>query len=311
MTINMERIIIFGGSGFIGKHLINELKQDYKIIVVSRRRRTTEKSLGKNIIVERLRSRDISKLVEQIDGAKAVVNLAGENVGGRWSAKKMEKIRKSRLDVDSIIARSVRQATNKPEVVIQGSAIGIYGFSRQDIEITEDYSLGQRGFLPKVALSHEEAMSQLESFTRVVYIRTGLVLDKNDGALSKMAEPFKYFIGGRLGNGKQWNSWIHIEDEVRAIRFLIENNNCSGAFNLTSPNPVENRELAKNLAKVLHRPYYFHVPSFVIRLFLGRMGSELLISGLKVIPENLLAKGFKFKHEDIYDTLVDLYKEKN
>jgi uncharacterized protein len=303
----MNKIIIFGGSGFIGKHLVNELKDDYDVIIISRRKRSVEATLDKSVTVARLRRRDISKLTELLNGAKAVINLAGENVGGRWTAKKMEKIRKSRLDVDSIIARVVRLVENKPEVVIQGSAIGIYGYTRNNIAITEEISVGQRGFLPKVAASHEEAFNQLESQTRVIYLRTGLVLDGKDGALAKIARQFKLYTGGRIGNGKQWNSWIHIDDEVRAIRFLIENENSQGAYNLTSPNPVTNHEFSKTLAKVLHKPYYFHVPSFVIRLFLGRMGDELLVCGLKVVPKKLIADGFEFKFKEIDEALKNIY----
>ncbi len=304
----MEKIIVFGGSGFIGKHLTNELVRNYNVVVVSRHRRTVESKLNNEVTVVRLRKRDNTRLVEQIDGAKAVINLAGENVGGRWSERKMEKIRRSRLDIDSIIVRAIIAAKNKPEVVIQGSAIGIYGFTRNTIDITEETTLGKRGFLPKVAISHEELFNQLESLTRVVYIRTGLVLDDKEGALPKIAKLIKSYLGGKMGSGLQWNSWIHIEDEVRAIKYLIENTSCSGAYNLTAPNPVQNKEFTNSLAKVLKRPSFLTAPAFAIRLFLGAMGNELLLNGLKVIPEKLTNEGFKFKYENINEAFTDIYQ---
>lgn len=303
----MKKIIIFGGSGFIGKHLIDELKDDFDIVVVSRHRRTVDKQFNGSVTVERLKTRDLTKLIAQFEGAEAVINLAGESVSGRWNEKKMDRIRKSRLDVDSIIIRTIRGTTNKPKVVIQASSTSVYGFSRNTIDVTEETTMGQRGFLPKVAIGHEEAFEQLEKLTRVVYIRTGLVLDANDGALPKIAAPFNLYVGGKLGNGNQWNSWIHIKDEVRAIRFLIENGNARGAYNLTAPNPVKQKQLAVQMGLVLKRPSFLPKPSFLLRLFLGNMVDELLLNGLKVLPKRLVDEGFKFDFETIEDALSDIY----
>ena len=303
----MERIIIFGGSGFIGKHLIDQLATNYEVVVISRYPKSFNHNNNKNVKVERLRRRDTSKLTKLFDGSKAIINLAGESVSGKWTEKKMEKIRKSRLDIDSIIIRTIRYTENKPEVVIQGSAIGIYGYTRNTINITEETSFGQRGFLPKVAISHEESFKQLESTCRVVYARTGLVLDSKEGALPKIARQFKLFIGGKIASGKQWNSWIHIDDEVRAIEFLLENNNCVGAFNLTAPNPVQNKDFSSSLAKALNRPSFITAPSYMIQLFYGKMGKELIITGLKVLPTKLLKAGFSFNHVDIDEAFNDIY----
>jgi len=303
----MKKIIIFGGSGFIGKHLIEQLVDDYKVIVISRRPKTTALNLNKKVTVERLRSRNVDKISALFEDAKAVINLAGENIGGRWNERKMSKIKKSRLDVDNIIIRAARGTVNIPEVFILGSSIGIYGFSRNTIDVTEKTPNGQRGFLPKVAISHEETFHQLEKLSRIVYIRTGFVLDANEGALQKMAAPFKMYMGGKLANGKQWNSWIHILDEVRAIKFLIENNESKGAYNLTAPNPITQKEMAKNIGKSLNRPSFLTKPSFALRIFLGSMADELLINGVRVIPERLLNEGFKFKYETIDEAFNDLY----
>jgi uncharacterized protein (TIGR01777 family) len=303
----MKKVVIFGGSGFIGRHLVKELEKDYNVIVISRHPKTNDSMFGDNVKVERLRSRDITKLISFFEGAKAIINLSGENVGGRWTNRKMEAIKNSRLDTDNIIIRAARSVKIIPSVFIQGSAIGIYGFSRRNEDITEESPIGQRGFLPKVAISHEETFKQLEKLSRVVYVRTGLVLDANEGALQKMAAPYKMYLGGKLGNGKQWNSWIHIQDEVRAIRFLIENTDSSGPYNLTAPNPIQQNEMATKIGKSLDRPSFIAKPSFLLQIFLGNMANELLVNGLKVLPQRLLNEGFKFNYETIDDAFDNIY----
>lgn len=305
----MKKVIIFGGSGFIGKHLIEELKDNYSIIIISRKPRTVAENFGESIKVARLRRRDLTKISDYFEGAEAVINLAGENIGGYWNKKKMEKIRKSRLDVDNIIVRAFRATNDKPKVIIQGSAAGIYGFSRNTIDVTEETQLGQRGFLPKVAIGHEETFHQLEKLTRVVYIRTGLVLDAKEGALPKLALPFNLFIGGKLGSGKQWNSWIHIDDEVRAIKYLLENKSSQDAYNLVAPNPVKQEQLAAQIGQSLKRPNYLAKPAFILRLLLGVMADEVLLNGVKVIPNRLVNEGFKFNFETIESALSDIYKK--
>lgn len=303
----MKKVIIFGGSGFIGKHLIEELKDDYEVIVISRRHRTVAKEFNGRVKVERLRTRDLTKLTNLLEEAEAVINLAGESVGGRWNQRKMNKIRNSRLDVDNIIVRAVRNTKNKPQVIIQGSAIGIYGTSRDNIDITEKTALGQRSFLSKMTISHEKTFKQLEKLMRVIYIRTGLVLDAKEGVLSKIAGPFKWFIGGKIGSGNQWNSWIHIVDEVRAIRFLIENKSAQGAYNLTAPNPIKQKQLAAEVGKALNRSSYFPKPAFLLRLMFGNMANELILNGLRIIPERLIEDGFKFNFDNINAALSDIY----
>lgn len=303
----MKKVVIFGASGLIGSQLVEDLKKDYELVIVTRRPHTLRK-VYKNIAVERLRTRDLSKLIDHFEDAAAIINLAGEPISGRWTEKKMDAIKKSRIDVDSIIVRAFLTTVNKPKVVIQGSAIGIYGYSRMDKDIDETYALGKRGFLPKVAATHEEMFAQIEKHTRVLYIRSGIVLDKNKGALPKMALPVRLFVGGKLGNGKQWMSWIHIKDEARAIRFVMENENASGAYNLTAPVPVSNKSFSSSLSKVLSKPSLCWKPGFVLKFFLGKMADELLLKGLKVLPSKLLKEGFEFKYSNIDDALTDIYK---
>lgn len=304
----MKKIVIFGASGLIGSQLVEDMKRDYQLVIVTRRPHTLRK-VYKDIAVERLRTRDLSKIIKHFEGAAAVINLAGEPVSGRWSEKKMDVIKKSRLDVDSIIVRAFLSTVTRPKVVIQGSAIGIYGYSRMDKDIDETCVRGKRGFLPKVVATHEEMFVQIEKFTRVVYIRTGIVLDKNKGVLPKMALPVKLFAGGKFGSGKQWMSWIHIKDEARAIRFLMEKENSNGAYNLTAPNPVINKDFSSALSKVLGKPSLCWKPAFLLKLFLGKMADELLLKGLKVLPSKLLKEGFDFKYTDLGDALNDIYKD--
>jgi uncharacterized protein (TIGR01777 family) len=302
----MEKIVIFGGSGFIGKHLVEELKNDYNVIVISRHKNTTKKKLDKNVRVERLRHSDISKMTDAAEGAKAIINLAGENVGSKWSKRKMEQIEKSRLDIDSVVVRVIRSTKEKPKMLLQGSAIGIYGYSRTSEDITEETSYGQRGFLPKLAKSHEEAVEQVKSLVRIVYLRTGMVLGNDGGALPKIERQYKMGLGGQMGSGQHWNSWIHIKDEVRAIRYLLESETSSGAYNLTAPNPVTNKLFSQTIAKTMGKPNFFTTPAFVLRLGFGAMASELLLSGVKVLPARLLEDGFKFKYRNLESALEEL-----
>jgi len=302
----MERIVIFGGTGFIGTNLVKELCSDYEVVVISRHKRTAQKYFGDYAKVERLRKSSIDKTVELVNGSKAIINLAGENVGARWSESKMDKIRDSRLDVDSIVVRVIRLSNPKPKVLIQGSAIGIYGYSRTDIDITEDTPFGQRGFLTKLAKTHEEAVEHVKKDLRLVYIRTGMVLGIDGGALPKLMQQYNSMLGGKFGTGNQWNSWIHIDDQVKAIRYLIENDECSGPYNLTAPNPVMNKDFSKSLSQAMGKPNFFSVPSFILQLFLGSMAKELLLSGVKVLPQRLTDEGFKFRYNNLDSALENL-----
>jgi uncharacterized protein (TIGR01777 family) len=304
----MEKVVIFGGTGFIGRHLIDELKNDYEVIVISRHKHSTQKKLGDKVRVERLRKSDISKMTDAANGAKAIVNLAGENVGSKWTNSKMDRIQTSRAEIDSIVVRVIRATEKPPEVLIQGSAIGIYGYSRTNEDITEETSNGQRGFLPKLAITHEDAVKQVSSLLRLVFIRTGMVLGNEGGALPKMVKQFNSYVGGKMGDGKQWYSWIHIKDEVRAIRFLIESKEAKGAYNLTAPNPVRNEKFASALGSTLGKPSFLPSPSLILRLILGSMANELLLSGVKVLPGRLLDAGFKFDYSNIDNALEDLLK---
>ncbi len=305
----MKKVIIFGGSGFIGTHLISELRDNYDITIITRRPKSVAMQVNGKVKVQRLRKKHLSKLTQLFNNAKAVINLSGENIGGRWTTKQKNKIRNSRLDVDNIIIRAIRACSTPPEILMQGSSIGIYGLSRNTLKFTEDTPVGQRGFIAKVAVSHEETFEQLSSILRVIYIRTGLVLDAKQGVLPKLAKPYNMFLGGKIGSGKQWHSWIHIKDEVRAIKFLLENDEAKGAYNLTSPEPINQKELASKLSYYLDKPNVFSKSTFIVKIFLGRMADELILNGVRVLPNRLTESGFSFKYKTIDSALSNIYKK--
>jgi uncharacterized protein (TIGR01777 family) len=306
----MQKIAILGGTGFIGKHLINELKGDYEIVVLSRSPEKHQDLVRDNVDIlkaEYDNPDELSAILSTVDG---VINLVGESVGSRWNKAKKKKIYNSRIHNSRMIAEAFQLATKKPSFFIQGSGMGVYGKSleKQDMHVSEDASLATNSFLAKVGVDNENTVKELENMARVVYIRTGIVLDANEGALPQMTMPYYFFMGGPVGDGKQWNSWIHIKDEVRAIKFLIDHKELKGAFNLTAPNPVTNSQMAAAIGKAMGKPAAIHTPAFVLKLMLGEMADELLLNGLKVIPKRLLDAGFEFKYYTIEAALKDIYK---
>lgn len=303
----MKNILIFGGSGFIGRNLTKELSGNYNITVVSRNPDKQKQLFSSEINFAQIDYSNPDEIAPILNDTDAIINLAGENVGERWTNNKKQAIKNSRLNTNKFIISAFNACSNKPKVIIQGSGMGVYGFGPSDEEFNENSPLGTKGFLTEVGISHEKSIEVLAKETRLVYLRTGLVLDGKDGALPQMAMPFKFFGGGPVGNGKQWNSWIHIKDEVRAIRFLLENPEARGAYNLTAPNPVSNKQFAKALGKALHRPSSFPAPAFFLRLAMGDMADELLLSGVKIVPERLFQAGFRFQFEHLKDALKDIY----
>ena len=307
-SIEMKKIIIFGGSGFIGRHLIDELGDRYEILIPSRNPSLIEHKLPKNTQLFKLDFINFKNLVPFFEAADGIVNLAGENVSGRWTVRKKQAIENSRLNIDRLILKAFNASNHNIRFLVQGSGMGVYGLSRSKIEIDESSQLGIHGFLTKVGKEHEKALSSLEEKTRLIHIRTGLVLDKEEGALPQMASAFQHNLGGTMGSGKQWNSWIHIKDEVRAIKFLIENEASRGAYNLTAPNAVRQKEFSKLLGRALNKPSYLRKPAFLLRLMLREMADELLLRGLNIKPIRLLEEGFTFRFNTLEEALNDIYK---
>jgi uncharacterized protein (TIGR01777 family) len=240
-----------------------------------------------------------------IDGADGIINLAGEPIAGkRWSEAQKQKLRSSRIVSTRSLVSAIAKAQNKPKFLLSASAVGYYG-PHGDETITESSPPGS-DFLARLCVDWETEAKQAEAHgVRVAIIRTGIVLDRAQGALKKMVPPFKTYLGGPLGSGNQWMPWIHIEDEIGLLIFLMENENARGAFNATAPHPVTMEEFAKALGGVLNRPSWVSVPPSALALIVGEM-ADILLTGQRTIPEAALKLGYVFKYPTIGEALKSL-----
>lgn len=300
------RAIIAGGTGFIGRELVRELREHgWEILILSRNPGKVASVFENGGVIGM--PWDNGGWTDVIGPDTAVVNLAGENIAaGRWTAKRKRRILESRLKAGERINQAVEQANAAPGVLIQASAVGYYG-PRGSTPVNE-YTEPGTGFLADVARQWEASTAGLEQKgTRRCVIRTGMVLG-HGGALPKMLPSFRRYLGGHPGTGLQGVSWIHLRDEVRAIRFLMENPDASGPYNLCAPVPVNFRKFAHILGTVLNKPYKTPVPAFALRLLFGEMADELLLSGQFVLPERLTQAGFEFEFPELEDALRDVLR---
>lgn len=307
--MNKGAVIISGGSGFIGRALtLSLLGAGYEVAVLTRNPARAVSRFGRRVIAAAWDGRTSEGWLELASGARAIVNLAGENIGGgRWTQKRKRSIVRSRLDAGRAIVEMARSAARRPDVLIQASAVGYYG-PRTDEVVDESADSGE-GFLSSLAQDWEKSTAEVESLgVRRVVIRSGLVLDGGGGVLPRFLKQFRLFSGGPLGSGKQWLSWIHLRDEVAAIRFLLEREELSGVFNLTAPHPLTMKEFAHVLGKALRRPSLFRVPAILLRVFLGEMAEETILSGQRVVPRALLKAGFEFLYPDLNRAMEDILK---
>lgn len=313
------RVIITGGTGFIGRQLAEELLQNgYEVVALSRHPDTAN-GLPDRVRIERWDARtsmEWGRLAdgEGVDGGVAIVNLAGENLAGegflpsRWTDERKARIRDSRLNAGRAVVEAVEQAKVKPVVVIQSSGIGHYG-SRDDRVLTEEDPAGN-DFLAQLTVDWEGSTAGVTKFgVRHVSIRSGVVLSADEGALKRLILPFKLFAGGPMGSGKQGFAWIHPADEVGAICFLIEHPAASGPFNLVAPDPMTYSQFGVTLARVMGRPYWLPVPAFALRAALGEVASTVL-EGQRAMPANLLALGYKFRFPTAEGALRDLIQRR-
>jgi uncharacterized protein (TIGR01777 family) len=302
------RVIIAGGSGFIGRRLIVELLQARHEVTVLSRRPENVHNIFPAVRVEFWDAKTGSVLVNILDGAGAVINLTGESIAAkRWSSMQKKRILSSRIDSTCAIVNAIEQTHHRPSVLLNASAVAYYGNVPED-EVTEAYLKG-KGFLPDVCEQWEiEAQKAQEFGIRVVLLRTGIVLDKHEGALHKLLLPFRIFIGGPLGKGRQWFPWIHAQDEVYAILFAIEHERVDGPLNLAAPQSVRMTEFCNALGSVLRRPSWLPVPEFALRLMLGEMAEPLLFQGQKIVPKKLLEAGFKFRYPNLENALQDILR---
>ena len=293
------KIVVSGASGLIGTQLVAKLSQSgHEVIRLVRR---SPKS-GEIQWSPKSGTLDAAAL----EGADAVIHLSGAGIGDkRWTAGYRKEILDSRTDTTALLAKTIASLSRKPSVFLSGSAIGIYG-ARNDEQLTEVSTHGT-GFLAEVCEQWEAAAKPaVDAGVRTVYLRTGIVLSPKGGALKKLLLLFKLGVGGKFGNGKQWQSWISIDDEIGAIEYLLTAN-VSGAVNLTAPNPVTNAEFTKVLASVLKRPAIVPVPTFAPKILLGgELADALLFTGQRVIPAALNASGYTFKHTTLESALRSL-----
>lgn len=295
------KIFITGGTGFVGMHLSERLlREGHEVTVLTR-------GAGRRVALSGLSYIEGDPTVrgkwqQAVAGHEAVVNLAGTSIFGRWTPDYKEEIRLSRILTTSHIVESIPEGSKT--VLLSTSAVGYYGF-HGDEELDESAPPGD-DFLARVAVDWErEALKAEEKGTRVVLMRFGIVLGRSGGALQQIMRPFRWFLGGPIGSGKQWFSWIHVDDLVSAICFLMGRGDATGPYNLTSPNPVRNKDFACALGKAMGRPSILPAPGFMIRLILGEFGS-IILQGQRVLPKRLSEAGFQFKYPDVENALKNL-----
>jgi uncharacterized protein (TIGR01777 family) len=293
-------VLLTGASGLIGSQVANALKaRNDRVISVTRRNAHLDRSITWNPF-DKYPS---EALINAVDQSDAIVHLAGENIaGGRWNRKRKDAIRESRIRGTQQIVAAINAARRKPRAFLCASAIGFYG-DRGD-EILDESSSHGDAWLSEVCREWEASAAQAHA--RIVHLRFGIVLSKSGGALPRIMRPFRFGLGGPVGSGNQWMSWIVIGDAVRAILHLLDHSTETGPVNIVAPNPVTNENFSRMLGTVLHRPALFRVPAPVLRLVLGEMADELLLSSQRVRPEALGRNGFEFQYPTIESALKQL-----
>ncbi len=295
------KILISGGTGFIGSNLIkSSYFSDCDFIVKTRSLNKIKSGNSKIKYIDDINQIDSN---EKID---VIINLAGENIAAkRWTIKQKEKLLQSRIAATEEIINIIAKLEQKPKVLISASAIGFYG-SFQDEEVTES-TAAKDEFTHHLCASWEfVAQKAYEKFkVRTCITRFGVVLG-NGGALAKMLPAFKMGLGGPIASGLQYFSWVHIEDVIGSIKFLIDNESCAGPYNICSKKPLRNYNMSKIIGKVLHRPTFLRMPKIIVKLLFGKMGEDLLVNGQKVLPQRITDAGFKFIYNDFEDALKDI-----
>jgi len=302
------KAVITGGTGFLGSALADSLRRDGHDVVVLTRQPRGAGDVAWDPGRPGFGIGDPgSGWASAIDGADAVINLAGVPIAGeRWTDARKALILASRIEATNAVVAAVSIAQRPPKVLLSASAIGIYGPHKSEA-LTEESAVGS-DFLATVCVAWEAAASEAARTTRVVLLRTGLVLDRDAGALPQIALPFKLFAGGRAGSGDQSWSWIHHEDWTRLVRWAIDTDGITGALNLTAPNPVTNREFTRALGRALHRPTLAPAPAFALRLMLGEMADALILAGQRVLPAKAESHGFAFRYADAGAALRAIYR---
>ncbi len=306
------RIVIAGGSGFLGGRLAEVLATDGADVVVLSRRSGGLCFMAGVRTVQWQPNEEPDAWHRTIDGATAVINLAGESIAGkRWTAAHKQRVLDSRIHATRSLVDAIHRAAAPPPVLISGSAVGYYGPLGDQIA-TETTPPGS-DFLARVCVRWEQEAMRAQQLTanrtRVVLIRTGLVLERSGGALPEMLPPFKFGVGGPLGSGRQYYPWIHLTDWVAMVRWALATDRVAGPLNVTAPAPVTNAAFARALGHALHRPAFMPAPGFALKLLLGEMAEALLLSGQRALPAKAQREGFTFRYERVEDALAAIFSK--
>jgi uncharacterized protein (TIGR01777 family) len=298
--LESARVLVTGASGLLGRALVPSLKsRGFEITRLGRGAATGNDQIQWNP------SRPIP--ADAISGFDAVIHLAGESIVGRWTLAKKARIRESRVTGTRNLVQSLVKAARPPRTLIVASAVGYYG--NRDDEILNEKSSSGSGFLAEVCREWEAACHPaIDAGIRTVQIRTGIVLSTEGGALKQMLLPFRMGVGGRLGSGRQWMSWIHIQDHIAAVHHILKNDLLQGPVNLVGPKPITNAEFTETLASVLSRPAIFPVPAFGMKLIFGQMAEEVLLGSQRVEPARLVNSGYPFQYSELRKALEALLK---
>ncbi len=300
------KIFVTGGTGFVGRNLVSRLVGGGHTVTVLSRSDKASEGLPEGTSIVLGDPTEVGPWQESLKGQDVVINLAGTSLFSRWTPETKKLIRESRVSTTRNIVDAMEPAGGRDVALFSTSAVGYYGFHGDEM-LTEESPPGD-DFLARVAVDWEnEALRAEEKGARVVITRFGIVLGERGGALGQMVSIFRKYLGGPLGSGDQWFSWIHMGDLVGIFLFLMAHGELSGPINLTSPNPIRNKELAKALGRVMHRPAFLSAPGFMLRLILGEFGSVLL-EGQRVIPKKLLDNGYVFTNPEIDGALRSLIK---
>lgn len=296
------KILFTGGTGLIGSAFINRFAHQHQYTVLTRDPAKAKKILGPQVhTITRLDS------LTNLDSFDAVINLAGEPIADkRWTAARKAQLEHSRWVITNQLAALMNQSSMPPKVVISGSAVGYYG-RQGTTQVTESSYSAYPEYSHLLCRKWEQAAQQCAAVTRLCIVRTGIVLAAKGGALARMALPFKLGFGGPIGSGKQMMSWIHLNDMVSVLAYLLEHEQCQGNYNATAPVPVSNREFSQTLAKVLRRPCLFTVPAVVLRTVFGEM-ADIILTGQAVLPERLQQEGFTFQYPSLEPALANVLK---
>ncbi len=301
-------ILISGATGSVGRELCPVLiEAGHTVIGLTRNTSRAAENGPAGVEWVQWNGRDTHGWEDAVERADAVINLAGENIaGGRWTDQFKKRILESRTNAGEVISEAMLNAKQKPALLIQASAIGIYG-SQGDTILDETSPTDQDGFLEEVTRQWEASVKPVaDAGIPVVYMRIGVVLSRVGGILEKMLLPFKMFAGGPVGSGEQWLSWIHVDDLVAAIQMLVTRKPKGGLYNMTAPNPAQMSEFSRVFGKALNRPSWLPVPSFAIKILFQEMGENTALASTRVLPKALLAEGYEFRFPDLDSALADL-----